>query len=133
MRCALVLGLVPPVGEEPAQQPIAFEQGGDGGGFVGLVGLRVVSGAEVDGAARELIREAGYGAAFGHALGHGIGLATHELPRLAANAETVLTDGMVFTLEPGVYLPGWGGVRIEDDVVLEGGAARTFTEMGEIK
>ena len=65
-----------------------------------------VTAAEVDGAARELIRQAGYGKVFGHALGHGIGLATHELPRLAANADTVLTDGMVFTLEPGVYFPG---------------------------
>ena len=91
-----------------------------------------VTSAAVDDAAREVIREAGYGQAFGHALGHGIGLATHELPRLAANATGALTDGMVFTLEPGVYLPGWGGVRIEDDVVLKDGAARTFTKMGEI-
>jgi len=91
-----------------------------------------ITAAAVDGAAREVIRAAGYGQAFGHALGHGIGLATHELPRLAANADARLTDGMVFTLEPGIYLPGWGGVRIEDDVTLENGVARTFTEMGEI-
>jgi Xaa-Pro aminopeptidase len=91
-----------------------------------------VTAGEVDDAAREVIRQAGYGPAFGHALGHGIGLATHELPRLAARVDTVLTDGMVFTLEPGVYIPGWGGVRIEDDAVLEGGTARTFSYLGEI-
>ncbi len=89
------------------------------------------TGAEIDAAAREVIREAGYGEAFGHGLGHGIGLVVHELPRLAAGAGE-LTEGMVFTLEPGVYLPGWGGVRIEDDAMLENGAARTFSTMGEI-
>jgi len=90
------------------------------------------TGAEIDATAREVIVEAGYGEAFGHSLGHGIGLAAHELPRLAAGDAGVLAEGMVFTLEPGVYLPGWGGVRIEDDALLEHGGARTLSGMGEI-
>jgi Xaa-Pro aminopeptidase len=72
----------------------------------------------VDAAARAVIAEAGYGDHFGHGLGHGIGLQVHEAPAVRPNSETVLQPGMVFTVEPGVYLPGWGGVRIEDDVLV---------------
>lgn len=78
---------------------------------------------EVDRAARKVIEDAGYGNAFGHGLGHGIGLAVHEAPRLGPGAKDRLKNGMVFTIEPGIYLPGWGGVRIEDDVLLENGKA----------
>lgn len=76
------------------------------------------SAAEVDAAAREVIKAAGYGENFGHGLGHGVGLVIHEGPRLGPKSEDKLAAGMVFTIEPGIYLPGWGGVRIEDLVVL---------------
>jgi Xaa-Pro aminopeptidase len=73
---------------------------------------------EIDAAARSVIAQAGYGCAFGHGLGHGIGLEIHEAPAIRPLSETVLQPGMVFTIEPGIYLPGWGGVRIEDDVLV---------------
>lgn len=76
------------------------------------------TGIEVDRIAREIIREAGYGERFGHSLGHGIGLEIHEHPRLAPNSDAALQPGMVVTVEPGIYLPAWGGVRIEDDVLV---------------
>jgi Xaa-Pro aminopeptidase len=77
-----------------------------------------VKAEEVDTAARAEIAEAGFGDYFGHGLGHGIGLQVHEGPALRPRSQTVLEPGMVFTIEPGVYLPGWGGVRIEDDVLV---------------
>jgi Xaa-Pro aminopeptidase len=73
---------------------------------------------EVDQVARQLIAKAGFGRNFGHGLGHGIGLEIHEAPRLAAKVHRKLEPGMVVTVEPGIYLPGWGGVRIEDDVLV---------------
>ncbi len=82
---------------------------------------------EADNLARSVIEKAGYGETFGHALGHGVGLAVHEEPRLAKGVEDKLVDGMVFTIEPGIYISGWGGVRIEDIVVLEGGKARLLS------
>jgi Xaa-Pro aminopeptidase len=63
--------------------------------------------------ARNYIKKKGFGDYFGHALGHGVGLAIHECPRLSANGDNVLEEGMVFTVEPGIYLPGKGGVRLE--------------------
>ena len=77
-----------------------------------------MSGKDADALARDYIDGRGHGAAFGHSLGHGIGLEVHEAPRLARTAETPLPPGAVVTVEPGIYLPGWGGVRIEDDVHL---------------
>lgn len=74
--------------------------------------------ADVDRVARDVIGDAGFGRYFGHGLGHGLGLEVHEAPRLAVNQKTVLKPGMVVTVEPGIYLPGWGGVRIEDDVLV---------------
>ena len=76
------------------------------------------SGREVDAVARDLIAAAGHGEHFGHGLGHGVGLVPHEAPRLARTAEARLVAGHVVTVEPGVYLPGVGGVRIEDLVVV---------------
>ena len=75
-------------------------------------------GKDVDAAARKVIEDAGFGKFFGHSLGHGIGLNIHEGPRLAAVSETVLEPGMIVTVEPGIYLPGLAGVRIEDDVLV---------------
>jgi len=77
-----------------------------------------VAAAEVDRIARQIIAEAGFGRYFGHGLGHGLGLEVHEAPRLAASSRAVLKPGMVVTVEPGIYLPNWGGVRIEDDVLV---------------
>lgn len=75
-------------------------------------------GEEADAIAREVIEEGGFGPRFGHSLGHGVGLATHEAPRVGPRADDELQPGMVFTIEPGIYLPGWGGVRLEDMVLL---------------
>ena len=73
---------------------------------------------DVDHVARAVIAKAGFGRRFRHGLGHGLGLLVHEAPRLAVKSQTVLKPGMVVTVEPGIYLPGWGGVRIEDDVLV---------------
>jgi len=77
-----------------------------------------MTGHEVDRVARDIIGKAGFGANFGHGLGHGLGLDIHEGPRLAANQHLPLRPGMIVTVEPGIYLPGWGGVRIEDDILV---------------
>jgi Xaa-Pro aminopeptidase len=73
---------------------------------------------EIDAVARNIIEKAGFGKQFGHGLGHGIGLNIHEAPRLAMNEKPELKPGMVVTVEPGIYFPNWGGVRIEDDVLV---------------
>lgn len=86
-----------------------------------------ITGGQADSLARTVIEQAGQGANFGHGLGHGIGLVPHEEPRLGPGSAGVLKDDMVFTIEPGIYIPGWGGVRIEDTVVLEKGKARSLT------
>ncbi|MBI3980217.1 MAG: aminopeptidase P family protein [Chloroflexi bacterium] len=99
----------------------------------GATGIRPgMSGADADRLARAIIAGAGYGEQFGHGLGHGIGLAVHELPTLRSTSEDVLAAGMVFSVEPGIYLPGWGGVRIEDLVVLEAGGPRTLTRSAKL-
>ena len=86
-----------------------------------------MTGEEADALAREVITKAGHGEHFGHSLGHGVGLEVHEGPGVGARAKGKLEDGMVFTIEPGIYLTGWGGVRIEDVVVLENGRARVLS------
>ncbi|QDS99867.1 M24 family metallopeptidase [Adhaeretor mobilis] len=73
---------------------------------------------KVDAAARKVIERAGHGKYFGHGLGHGTGLEIHEAPRLAKNQETKLEAGMIVTVEPGIYFPEWGGIRIEDDILV---------------
>jgi Xaa-Pro aminopeptidase len=87
-----------------------------------------MTGTEADSIARVVIEEAGYSQAFGHGLGHGVGLAPHEPPRLGPNSPDKLVDGMIFTIEPGIYLDGWGGVRIEDLVVMEKGKVREISK-----
>ena len=72
---------------------------------------------QVDRVARRIISKSGLGE-FGHGLGHGIGLEIHEAPRLTVGQKTKLRPGMIVTVEPGIYVPGWGGVRIEDDVLV---------------
>ena len=86
-----------------------------------------MSGHDGDKLARDVIGKAGHGEQFSHGTGHGVGLQIHENPRVSRNAQNTLSDGMIFTVEPGVYIPGWGGVRIEDVVVMEAGRARDIT------
>jgi Xaa-Pro aminopeptidase len=88
-------------------------------------------GGDVDRAARSVIEEAGYGPQFDHGTGHGIGLEVHEAPSVRRNSEAVLEPGMVVTVEPGIYLPGWGGVRIEDDVLVTEDGAEVLTHVAK--
>jgi len=82
---------------------------------------------DIDAAARAVIEAAGFGECFGHGLGHGVGLEVHELPSVGARSEEPVPLGSVVTIEPGVYVPGFGGVRIEDLVVVEEAGARVLT------
>ena len=87
--------------------------------LAGLAAVKAgVSGASVDKVARDIITEAGYGDCFGHGLGHSVGLFIHESPRLSPSDDTILKANMIETVEPGIYVPGFGGVRIEDMVVV---------------
>lgn len=84
-------------------------------------------GCEVDAIARDIIREAGYGECFGHSLGHSVGLMIHETPCFSPKDENILKPGMVITVEPGIYVEGFGGVRIEDVVVITEDGCRNIT------
>jgi len=86
-----------------------------------------MTGRDADAIARDYIEQRGYGDLFGHSLGHGLGLEVHEAPRLARTADGALAEGAVVTIEPGIYRPGWGGVRIEDDVFLGPTGPRILT------
>lgn len=85
--------------------------------------------SRLDGVAREIIMKAGYGDYFGHGLGHGIGLVVHDLPQLNTRSAETLRPNMVFTIEPGIYIPSWGGVRIEDDLVITTSGAQILTRL----
>jgi Xaa-Pro aminopeptidase len=85
----------------------------------GIAAIRPgVKAHDVDAEARSVIDEAGFGRFFDHGLGHGLGMDIHEAPRVRKGSIVVLEPGMVFTVEPGIYLPDWGGIRIEDDVLV---------------
>lgn len=84
-------------------------------------------GSEAHEIAQTVISQAGYGDFFGHGLGHGVGLDVHEGPRLSPSGNVRLVEGNVVTVEPGIYIPGWGGVRIEDQCVIENGKLRSLT------
>ena len=88
-------------------------------------------GREVDGAARARIDAAGYGSQFGHGLGHGVGLEVHEDPRLSQRSDDVLAAGNAVTVEPGVYLPGRFGVRIEDLVLVTDDGCEILSSIGK--
>lgn len=88
-----------------------------------------VNSKSIDTVARQTLEELGFGAQFTHSLGHGIGLDVHELPTLGREPAFDLQPGMIFTIEPGVYLPGWGGVRIEDDVLVTDEGAQVLSTL----
>ncbi|NLI91866.1 MAG: aminopeptidase P family protein [Peptococcaceae bacterium] len=87
-----------------------------------------MTGKEADAVARDVIGKAGYGDFFGHGLGHSLGLEIHETPRLNTRENKVLEPGMILTVEPGIYLPGWGGVRIEDVILVTNFGAEVLTQ-----
>lgn len=96
----------------------------------GLSAIRAgVSGKEADAAARKVIEDAGFGKCFGHSLGHGVGLEIHELPNLSPLSEMILKPGMVVTCEPGIYIPDFGGVRIEDMVCVTQDGCENLTHL----
>ncbi len=84
---------------------------------------------DIDDAGRKVIADAGYGEYFTHSIGHGIGMVVHEAPIMRANTETVLEAGMVVTIEPGIYLPGFAGIRIEDDVLVTPDGCEVLTSL----
>jgi Xaa-Pro aminopeptidase len=86
-----------------------------------------LKGAELDKVARDVINKAGYGKYFGHGLGHGIGLLVHDYPKVSSKSKEVLKPNMVVTIEPGIYIPNWGGVRIEDDVLITRNGCKVLT------
>jgi Xaa-Pro aminopeptidase len=117
----LATGKVTPKFEEVYRLVLAAQKRGISAIRPGLTGR------EVDAQARSVIEDAGYGKYFDHGLGHGLGMDIHEAPRLRRESELPLQPGMIVTVEPGIYLPGWGGVRIEDDVLVTPSGSEVMT------
>ncbi len=92
-----------------------------------------MTGGEAHMIAHTIIADAGYGDQFGHGLGHGVGLEIHEQPRVGRTSDDALEEGMIITVEPGIYIPGWGGIRIEDMGVIENGKFRNFTTAPKLR
>ena len=114
------------VDEELARMVEIVQQANAAGRAVARPGIPA---GAVDAAARGVIAAAGYGDYFTHRTGHGLGLDVHERPFIFADNEEILRPGMVFTVEPGIYLPGRGGARVEDDVVITADGARSLTDL----
>jgi Xaa-Pro aminopeptidase len=96
----------------------------------GIAAIRPgVKAQDVDAEARSVIEQAGFGPFFTHGLGHGLGMDVHEAPRIRKGSETILEPGMIVTVEPGIYLPDWGGVRIEDDVLVTADGREVLTRL----
>ncbi len=87
-----------------------------------------IDSVELDRTARQIIENAGYGSNFRHSLGHGVGLQVHEAPRISRKNGTILRPGMVLTMEPGIYFPGWGGIRIENMILVEEDGCEELTK-----
>ncbi len=99
-----------------------------GAQLCGMNGIKAgMTGKEADALTRDYITEKGYGAYFGHSTGHGVGMEIHEAPTLSMKSETILEQGMVVTVEPGIYITGIGGTRIEDDILILAEGNRSFT------
>ncbi|MEG1441984.1 MAG: M24 family metallopeptidase, partial [Oscillospiraceae bacterium] len=98
----------------------------------GLSAIRAgILGKDADTVARKVIEDSGYGKYFGHSLGHGVGLCIHELPNLSPKSEITLLENMVVTCEPGIYIPSFGGVRIEDMVVVKTESVVNLTKLSK--
>ena len=99
----------------------------------GIAAIRPgVKAHDVDAEARSVIEEAGFGRFFDHGLGHGLGMDIHEAPRLRKASDVTLEPGMVVTVEPGIYLPDWGGIRIEDDVLVTPDGCEVLTHVAQV-
>lgn len=119
----LVTGKVTPKFEKVYRTVLAAQERG-------IAAIRPgVPAKDVDAEARSVIEEAGFGRFFSHGLGHGLGMDIHEAPRLRAGSEGPLRPGMVVTVEPGIYLPGWGGIRIEDDILVTPDGCEVLTHV----
>jgi Xaa-Pro aminopeptidase len=121
----LVTGKVAPKFEQVYRTVLAAQERG-------IAAIRPgVTARDVDAEARSVIEEAGFGGFFDHGLGHGLGLEIHEAPLLRKDSNVTLEPGMVITVEPGIYLPGWGGIRIEDDVLVTPDGCEVLTHVSK--